>query len=52
VYFLSVKDISSGKIDFDNAKYVSRETYNNAAYGSKPRRGDILFGRVGTMGKP
>lgn len=52
VYFLSVKDISGGCIDFNNAKKVSIETYENAAYGSKPRRGDILFGRVGTMGKP
>ena len=52
IYFLSVKDISGGKIDFQNAKKVSQETYDNAAYGSKPRKGDILFGRVGTMGKP
>ena len=52
VYFLSVKDISKGSIDFNNAKKVSVETYENAAYGSKPRRGDIVFGRVGTMGKP
>lgn len=52
VYFLSVKDISSGKLDFSNAKKVSLETYENASYGSKPRCGDILFGRVGTMGKP
>ena len=52
VYFLSVKDISNGKIDFSNAKKVSKETYDNASYGSKPQKGDILFGRVGTMGKP
>ncbi len=52
VYFLSVKDISKGYIDFTNAKRVSQDTYNNASYGSKPQRGDILFGRVGTMGKP
>lgn len=51
-YFLSVKDISRGKIDFSNAKKVSKETYDNAAYGSKPQKGDILFGRVGTMGVP
>lgn len=51
-YFLSVKDISNGSIDFKNAKKVSLETFNNAAYGSKPQKGDILFGRVGTMGKP
>lgn len=52
VYFLSVKDISNGKIDFTNAKKVSQETYANASYGSKPQKGDILFGRVCTMGKP
>ena len=52
VYFLSVKDISGGKIDFSKAKKVSRETYDKASYGSKPHKGDILFGRVGTMGKP
>ena len=52
VYFLSVKDISSGKIDFSNAKRVSQETYDKASYGSKPMKGDILFGRVCTMGKP
>ena len=52
VYFLSDKDISNGKIDFSNAKKVSQETYDNAAYGSKPKKGDILFGRVCTMGKP
>ena len=52
VHFLSVKDISEGKIDFSHTKKVSIETYQNAAYGSKPRKGDILFGRVGTIGKP
>lgn len=52
VLFLSVKDISSGKIDLDKAKYVSQETYDNAAYGCKPKKGDILFGRVGTIGVP
>lgn len=52
VYFLSVKDISSGKIDFSNAKKISQATYDKASYGSKPMRGDILFGRVCTMGKP
>ena len=50
--FLSVKDISSGKIDFNNTKKVSVDTYDKASYGSKPRKGDILFGRVGTIGKP
>ena len=52
ISFLSVKDISGGSIDFTRAKKVSQETYDNAAYGSKPYKGDILFGRVGTIGKP
>lgn len=52
VRFLSVKDISKGKIDFSNTQFVSEDTYENASYGSKPRKGDILFGRVGTIGKP
>lgn len=52
VKFLSVKDISSGYIDFNNVKYVSEEEYNTAPYGAKPHKGDILFGRVGTIGVP
>ena len=52
VRFLSVKDISKGKIDFSNTQFVSEETYVNASYGSKPHKGDILYGRVGTIGKP
>lgn len=52
IKFLSVKDISNGKIDFEKTQHVSVDTYNNASYGSKPHRGDILFGRVGTLGKP
>ncbi|MBQ9303816.1 restriction endonuclease subunit S [Butyrivibrio sp.] len=52
VYFLSAKDISGGKVNFEEAKKVSVETYNNAAYGSKPHKGDVLFCRVGTIGKP
>ena len=52
VYFLSVKDISGGKIDFSESKKVSKKTFDNASYGSKPKKGDILFGRVGTIGKP
>lgn len=50
--FLSVKDLSDNGIDLNNAKYISEEEYKNASYGSKPRKGDVLFGRVGTLGKP
>ena len=50
--FLSVKDISKGKIDFSNCKYISIDEYNSFPKGAKPQNGDILFCRVGTIGKP
>ena len=52
VAFLSVKDISSGEICWDNIKYVSQQEYDSAPKGAKPNKGDIMFCRVGTMGKP
>lgn len=50
--FLSVKDISSGKIVWDNIRYISEKEYLSAPKGAKPSNGDIMFCRVGTMGKP
>lgn len=52
VPFLSVKDITGGCIDFTNTKFITEEEYNSLPYGAKPRRGDILFARVGTIGAP
>ena len=52
VPFLSVKDISKGEICWDNIKHVSKEEYDSAPKGAKPKKGDIMFCRVGTMGKP
>ena len=52
VPFLSVKDISSGKICFDDCKYISQEEYDSLSEGAKPKVGDMLFCRVGTLGKP
>lgn len=50
--FLSVKDISSGKIDLSNVKFISKEEFNSLPKGAKPQPGDLLFCRVGTLGKP
>ena len=50
--FLSVKDISSGIIDFANCKYISKKEYDSLSEGAKPKAGDMLFCRVGTLGKP
>ena len=52
VPFLSVKDITSGTICWDNIKYVSQQEYDSAPKGARPNKGDIMFCRVGTMGKP
>ncbi|MBQ3546089.1 MAG: restriction endonuclease subunit S, partial [Lachnospiraceae bacterium] len=52
VPFLSVKDISGGEIRFDDCKYISEDEYNSLAQGAKPQVGDMLFCRVGTIGKP
>ena len=48
--FISIKDISSGKIDFSDVKYISEEEHK-ALYAHAPvKRGDILFTRIGTLG--
>ncbi|WP_428042161.1 restriction endonuclease subunit S [Candidatus Avelusimicrobium fimicolum] len=52
VPFLSVKDMSAGKISFENTKFISEEEYNALPKGAKPRKGDVLFARVGTLGCP
>ena len=52
VPFLSVKDISGGKICFDECKFISEKEYNSLSEGAKPKVGDMLFCRVGTIGKP
>ena len=52
VPFLSVKDISAGYIDFSNTKFITREEFESLPNGAKPRKGDVLFARVGTLGCP
>ena len=50
--FISVKDISKGILDFSNCQFISHEKFESMGKGCKPQKGDILFGRVGTLGKP
>lgn len=52
VPFLSVKDIHGGEINFKNVKYISNTEFENSTDNAKPKKGDILFGRVGTIGNP
>ena len=50
--FLSVRDISSGEIDFSNCHYITEEEFDSLPKGARPQAGDMLFCRVGTIGKP
>ena len=50
--FLSVRDISSGVIDFSNCHYITEEEFDSLPNGARPQVGDMLFCRVGTIGKP
>ena len=50
--FLSVKNISGGKIEFDGCQFISEEEFNSLPNGARPQAGDVLFCRVGTIGKP
>jgi type I restriction enzyme S subunit len=50
--FISVKDISNGDLDFKDTKFISKKEFDSMPDGAKPQKGDILFCRVGTIGKP
>ena len=50
--FISVKDISSGEICFENTKFISESEHEILASRCDPRRDDILLTKVGTTGIP
>ena len=50
--FLSVRDISAGYIDFSNCHYITEEEFASLPKGARPKEDDLLFCRVGTIGKP
>lgn len=52
VPFISVKDISSGKMDFSNTKFISQEEHESLFKRCDPERDDILLTKVGTTGIP
>ena len=49
--FLSVQNISSGKFDFTKIKYITQEEHQKLIERIKPQKDDILFCRIGTLGK-
>ncbi|KTG19676.1 hypothetical protein AUR67_14185 [Pseudoalteromonas sp. XI10] len=52
VVFLSIKNISSGTLDLTDIKYISEEEHLEINSRCNPQKGDILFCRIGTLGRP
>ena len=53
IKFISAKDTSSDFLDLKNTKFISVEEYNSSTSNAKPKKGDILFTRVGSnLGHP
>lgn len=52
VPFLSVKDMSSGKLDFSRCKYISEQEHQELYSRCNPELGDLLVTKVGTTGIP
>ncbi|MDE6665958.1 MAG: restriction endonuclease subunit S [Ruminococcus sp.] len=50
--FISVKDVSSGNLDFSNCKHISEKEHNELYERCNPEFGDILLTKVGTTGIP
>jgi len=50
--FLTVKDVSTEGLDFNNCSRINKEEYDKADSGnSAPKIGDVLFSKDGTVGK-
>ena len=52
IKFISAKDLlDDGTINFGNVKYISEDDYERLSKRIKPCKGDIIFSRIGTIGK-
>ena len=53
IKFISAQNTSGDFLDLKNVKYISKEEYNKSTSNAKPKRGDVLFTRVGSnLGHP
>ncbi len=50
--FLVIGNVRTGKLDFSNTRFVSKEYYENILEDRIPERGDILYTVVGTLESP
>ncbi len=51
VPFVSVKDFSAGFLDLSDTRFIPQSEHKVLYKRCDPRRGDILLGRIGTLGK-
>ena len=51
VPFVSVKDFSAGCLNLTDTRYIPTSEHEVLYKRCDPRRGDILLGRIGTLGK-
>lgn len=51
VPFVSVKDFSSGRLDLINTRKITEAEHQSLFRRCDPKKGDILIGRIGTLGK-
>ena len=53
VKFISAQNTSGDYLDLENVKYISRQDFEKATSNAKPKKGDLLFTRVGSnLGHP
>ena len=53
ITFISAKNTSGDFLDLSDVKYISKEEFETAPIGSKPKKNDVLFSRVGSnLGHP
>ena len=53
ITFISSQNISNDYLNLTNVKYISEEEYKKCTSNAKPKKGDILFTRVGSnLGHP
>lgn len=50
--FLSVKDMSSGVLNFSNTKFISKNQHEELSKRCSPKKGDLLLTKIGTTGVP
>jgi type I restriction enzyme S subunit len=51
VRFISIKDFSGGRLDLSNTRFITEEEHRVLYKRCDPKRGDILIGRIGTLGR-